>query len=530
MTANSSLSPSWFVRRDIDGFFALALDNLIQILLLLSLCKFVLGFPGPLIFGKILPGVAISLIVGNFYYSWLAFKQAKAENREDITALPYGINTVSLIAYVFLVMLPVKLAALSQGQTESAAVQLAWEAGLVACLGSGLLELLGAFVGDRLRQWAPRAAMLSTLSGIAITFIAIDFLFRTFAHPIVGLVPFGVILLSYFGGVNFGIPGGLLAVILGTALSWMTGLANWNSAEFTLALEPLSLYFPRLWIGELWRQKQVLLEYFSIILPMGLFNLVGSLQNLESAEAAGDRFPTAPCLAANGIGTILAAVCGSCFPTTIYIGHPGWKQMGARIGYSWLNGVVIGLLCLTGAISFVDYFIPIEAGMAIVLWIGIVIVAQSFTTSDSQYAPAVVIGILPGIAAWGALIAKSSLRVAGVGQGDNLFGETLISQFQQSGIAIDGAFALEQGVILSAMILSAITVYIIDGKFRNAALWSIGASALSWIGLMHSFAWSPSDTIVHLGWGTGSEWAIGYLLLAILLMYASWQGRTAISK
>ena len=115
----------------------------------------------------------------------------------------------------------------------------------------------------------------------------------------------------------------------------------------------------------------MLLEYFSIIFPMGLFNLVGSLQNLESAEAAGDRFPTTPCLAANGIGTIVAAIGGSCFPTTIYIGHPGWKQMGARIGYSWLNGLVMGLLCLTGAISFVDYFIPIEAGMAIVLWIGL---------------------------------------------------------------------------------------------------------------------------------------------------------------
>ena len=158
------------------------------------------------------------------------------------------------------------------------------------------------------------------------------------------------------------------------------------------------------------------------------------------------------------------------------------------------------------------------------------IVAQSFTASDGKYAPAVVIGLLPGIAAWGALIAKSSLRVAGMGQGERLFGDELVNQFLQSGIAIKGAFSLEQGVILSAMILAAITVYIIDGKFRNAALWAISAAVLSWLGLMHSFAWSPSDTVVHLGWGTGSEWAIGYLLFAILLMYAAWQGRTPMSK
>ncbi|MEM9135888.1 MAG: NCS2 family permease [Cyanobacteria bacterium P01_F01_bin.42] len=530
MTVKSTASPSWFVRRDIDGFFALALDNLIQILLLLSLCQFVLGFSGELIFGRILPGVAISLIVGNVYYSWLAHKQAKAEGRDDITALPYGINTVSLIAYVFLVMLPVKLAALGQGQPESLATELAWEAGLVACLGSGLLELGGAFVGDRLRQWAPRAAMLSTLAGIAITFIAIDFLFRTFAHPIVGIVPLGVILLNYFGGVNFGIPGGLLAVILGTVLSWATGFATWSGAEFSAALEPVGLYLPRPWLGEIWSQRQVLWEYFSIILPMGLFNLVGSLQNLESAEAAGDRYPTTPCLAANGVGTIVAAVGGSCFPTTIYIGHPGWKSMGARIGYSWVNGLVMGLLCLTGAISILSYFVPIEAGMAIVLWIGIVIVAQSFTSCEGRYAPAVVIGILPGIAAWGALIAKISLRTAGLGQPENPFDAGLVSQFQLGGISIKGAFALEQGVILSAMILAAITVYIIDRKFRNAALWALGAAALSWLGLMHSFRWSPSDTVVHLGWGTGAEWALGYLLLAFLMVFAAWQHRATSLK
>ena len=30
------------------------------------------------------------------------------------------------------------------------------------------------------------------------------------------------------------------------------------------------------------------LTYLSVIIPMGLFNLIGSLQNIESAEAAGD--------------------------------------------------------------------------------------------------------------------------------------------------------------------------------------------------------------------------------------------------
>ena len=58
---------------------------------------------------------------------------------------------------------------------------------------------------------------------------------------------------------------------------------------------------------------------------------------------------------------------------------------------------------------------PIDAGMAIVLWIGIVITAQAFQATPREHAPAVVMGLLPGVGAWGALMAKNGLRAAGVG-------------------------------------------------------------------------------------------------------------------
>jgi AGZA family xanthine/uracil permease-like MFS transporter len=517
--------PRWFVCGDVDGFFGLAIDNLIQILLIVSLCQGVLGFSSSLVYARILPGVALSLILGNCYYSWLAYRQGQGQERDDLTALPYGINTVSLFAYVFLVMLPVKLSAIAQGVTPERAAELAWQAGLVACLGSGLIELGGAWIGGHLRRLAPRAAMLSTLGGIALTFIAIGFLFRTFANPLVGVLPLGLILLTYFGRVQFGIPGGLLAVLMGVALAWGTGLVQWDVAQWEAAVQPLGLYWPRPWVGELWSQRLVFVQYFSIILPMGLFNLVGSLQNLESAEAAGDCYPTLPCLAANGIGTLAAAVFGSCFPTTIYIGHPGWKEMGARVGYSWLNGLVMGLFCLSGAVGLLAYLVPIDAGMAIVLWIGIVIVAQGFTATPAAHAPAVVMGLLPGIAGWAALIAKNSLRVAGLGTLDQPFSLDLIEKFRLSDTFIDGAFALEQGVIFSAMLLSGITVYIIERKFAQAAVWSLGAAGLAWVGLIHSYKLTATDTVVWLGWGTGSSWALSYLLLTLLLVYAAWQKR-----
>src|SRR6185312_15095973 len=166
------------------------------------------------------------------------------------------------------------------------------------------------------------------------------FLFRAFARPIVGLTTFGVVMLTYFGRVRFKghLPGGLVAIALGTLLSWMTGIAPAGAHPAAP-----SFHVPVPIVGDLIAALGGghLLPYLSVIVAMGLFNVLGSLQNIESAEAAGDAYETRPSLMANGIGSIFAALFGSAFPTTIYIGHPGWKALGARAGYSVLNGAFI---------------------------------------------------------------------------------------------------------------------------------------------------------------------------------------------
>ncbi|MSP56576.1 MAG: NCS2 family permease [Myxococcales bacterium] len=506
----------WFTRGDIDGFFGLALDNLVQLLLIQGLCTFVLGLPTELVAGRILPGAALSILVGNAFYSWQAHKLAAQTGRTDICALPYGINTISLFAHVFLVMLPAKLVAEAAGAEDPARV--AWIAGVWACIGSGLIEFFGAFVADFIRRLTPRAALLSTLSGIALGFISLGFLFRTFANPLVGLATFGITLLTYFGRVKFkgGLPGGLVAVGIGTAIAWASGLAPVGPTP----TEGLSLHLPVPVTTELLSGASTLWTYFSVVLPMGIFNVVGSLQNIESAEAAGDAYPTKPSLAWNGVSTLVAGLLGSCFPTTIYIGHPGWKAMGARAGYSVLNGVFVCAICLTGALSWLAWAVPVDAGMAIVLWIGIVITAQAFQAVSREHAPAVVMGLLPGVGAWGALMAKNGLRAAGAGTPEHPFTPDLIEAFHSSDTWIHGAFALEQGFIFTAMVLGSITVSLIDRAFHHAAVWALLGAALSLTGLMHGYAWTPSDTVVALtpGW----SWAAGYGVMALVFGLAPW--------
>lgn len=519
MTTASRSHAAWFVRGDIDGFFGLALDNFVQLLLIGVLCRTVLDFSDELLLGRILPGVAVSLVIGNVYYAWQARRHAIETGRPETCALPFGINTVSLIAHVFLVMLPAKLAAVAAGHPDPA--RIAWQAGLIATVGSGLIETGGAFVADWVRRLTPRAAMLSTLAGIALTFISLGFLFRTYARPLVGLTTLAVVLLVYFGRVRFkgGVPGGLVAVAIGTIIAWATGAAPVGPLSFA----GVGLYLPVPVVGDLVEAFTGghMLTYLSIIIPMGVFNVVGSLQNLESAEAAGDAFPTRSSLLVNGIGTLGAALFGSCFPTTIYIGHPGWKAMGARSGYSILNAVVMAGVCLTGSLAVLAWAIPIEAGMAIVLWIGIVITAQAFQAVPREHAPAVVLGLLPGVAAWGALMAKTGLRVAGFGApGGPQFGADLVAVFRASDTWIDGAFALEQGFIFTAMILSAATVCIIERRFRTAAVWFLIAAAISATGLMHSFVWTPGDTALVLA--PAWPWVSAYGAMAAVVFAARW--------
>ena len=248
---------------------------------------------------------------------------------------------------------------------------------------------------------------------------------------------------------------------------------------------------------------------------MGLFNILGSLQNIESAEAAGDAYPTRPSLLVNGLGSFAAALFGSCFPTTIYIGHPGWKALGARAGYSILNGAFVTAVCLSGTLAWIAWVVPVEAGMAIVMWIGIVIASQTFQSTPREHAPAVVIGMLPGIGAWGASMAKNGLHAAGAE-----FGPSLVPAFQRSDTWIQGAFALEQGFLFTSMLLSAATVAVIERRFRAASVWCALAAALSAIGLMHGFRWTPTDTVLSLqpAW----PWAIGYATMAALFFVAPW--------
>lgn len=514
----------WFVKGDLDGFFGLAVDNLVQVIVIVALCTQLCGFNHELVYHRVLPGIAVSLLIGNVYYALHARRVARRDGNMTCTALPYGINTPSVFAYILFILAPVYQRFSAELGQEKAG-DLAWKMGLVACIGSGVIEFLGAIIGGLVRRVTPRAALLSALAAIGVIFIASPFAFQIYERPLVAMVPLFVVLIGYFARVRFplGLPSGLVALLIGTVLAWTLPLipglgpqmmstaavkSAWTEASATIGgfvKQPGwdKLLLPHYFGGDivsLFRDHPDLLwSFLGVIVPMGLINAIGSLQNIESAEAAGDRFSTGPCMAVNGIGTIAAGLFGSCFPTTIYIGHPGWKALGARCGYSIINGFFFTVVFVLGLGSLIVNVIPMEAGMAIVLYIGVIIAAQSYEAVPTRHYPAVALGFFPAVAMMAVFLFPHVLPAIGASDGILPMIQRHMSTLQDAAKQTDawwpvGVYALagaNSGFVITGMIVSAITAFLIDRRFKTAGIWCLIAAVVTLLGFHHAYRIEP---------------------------------------
>ena len=137
-------------------------------------------------------------------------------------------------------------------------------------------------------------------------------------------------------------------------------------------------------------------QYLGVILitaiPFGIYDLVEAMDNVESAEAAGDHYPTTRVLTADGVVSLIGCLMGNPFINAVYIGHPGWKAMGGRIGYSAATGLMVIVLSWFGVISLMLAVIPVVAISPILLYIGMLIGAQAFQTTPKEHAPAIAAG------------------------------------------------------------------------------------------------------------------------------------------
>jgi AGZA family xanthine/uracil permease-like MFS transporter len=508
--AQSDTAPRLWVAGDWNGFFGLFTNVLLNVIVLSGLSLGVVKIPPDIVFGRMLPALGIALPLGNLFYAWLAWKLAKKEGRNTVTAMPYGPSVPHMFIVVFLIMLPVYL------KTNDAL--LAWRFGLAWCFIIGCIVLIGAFIGPTIRKYTPRAAMLGTLAGISIAFIAMRPAFQMWEVGWLSLLSFAIVLVAWTANIRlpFGIPGGLAAVVVGTIVGWGATFAGWTTlmhpADVSAAFGTFGLHIPYP-SGDVFAGLKDVAPLLVTAIPLGIYNFTEGLNNVESASAAGDDYNLRSILLADGLGAIIGSLLGSPFPPAVYIGHPGWKSVGGRIGYSLFTGIVIGIVCIFGLTALLLAVVPLVAILPILLYIGLVIGAQAFETTPAKHAPAIVLALLPNIASWAQTQVDGALGAAGT-----TAAKVGLDKLDGNGVVYYGMELLGGGAVLAGLILGAIAVFISDRRFDRAAVYAFAGAILSFFGFIHG-------TSLAVGASTGV--AIGYVFVALICIALGIRAKTA---
>jgi adenine/guanine/hypoxanthine permease len=506
---NDNQPPLW-TPGDWNAFFGYGSNLLVNVLTLTTLLRVVVGMPAEFIFARVLPALGVMLFLSSAYYGWLAYDLARRTGRRDVCALPSGPGVGHIFIVVLVVMLPIKL---MTGDYIKA-----WEAGLAWVFLQGLVIIGGGFAGKWIRKVTPRAALLSALAGIALTYIAVRPLAEIFRTPVIGLTCLAIVLVCWLGGgARFlRLPAGLLVIVLGAAIAWGSNLFGLNFGGLTLEglLQSFTQFGFRLPIpafGHVFSGFEFVGMLLVTAVPFGVYDIVEAIDNVESAAGAGDSYPTNRVLVADGIVSMIGAVLGNPFMLVVYVGHPGWKAMGGRVGYCVGAGVLMLFLGLFGIVPVVLAAVPVVAVYPILLFIALVIAAQAFHETPARHGPAVVIGILPHLAHWADELVNNTLLAAGVQD----ITPPLVASLSQQGVVFESLEILGGGAVLTGIVLSATTVFIIENRMRTAAAFCVLGGVLTWCGLMHSR---------ELGLGQSPLLALSYLIMAAILVLAQQTG------
>jgi AGZA family xanthine/uracil permease-like MFS transporter len=286
--------------------------------------------PDDLVFGRIFRD-RLMLCLSSVYYASLGVNWPSVLV-DDVCALPSGVSVPHFVSVV--IMLPISI---KTGSIRG------WEAGDTWVFIQSFVMMAGGISRARFRKITPRAALLGTLAGVSIAFISMRPALEMFMTPVIGVICFAIILVSWFGGVRYfqGHSRGLVAIAAGMLIAWGSTCSATATADEP---EKLGRVLELRFLGAAAGIRHVFsgFEFLGVILvtaiPFGIYDLVEAMDNVESAER-GRQLPTTRVLTADGVVSLIGCLMGNPFINAVYIGHPGWKAMGGRIGYSAATGV-----------------------------------------------------------------------------------------------------------------------------------------------------------------------------------------------
>lgn len=386
----------------------------------------------------------------------------------------------------------------------------------------GVFKFLLSFVGATIGRLIPRAGLLGAIAAIALMLIGFLPMLEVLSAPIVGMATLGVILYAVVarGPLPGKVPGVLAAFLLGTLLYYTLGPLGLIGPGYH-APSALSWRFALPWpsLGFIDGLASTV-PYLPLYLPFGLLMVIGGINNAESARAAGDDFETRDILLVEALSTLVAGLCGGVAQTTPYIGHPAYKKMGARAGYTLLTGVFIGLGGMLGYLSTLVEVLPLAVLAPILVFVSIEMTSQAFEASPARHATAVAFSFFPAIARLLAIKLGDPSYVA-----PERFKELM--QAGQHGLPELGLIVtLGNGFIITSMLWGGFLAALIDKRHGAAVMTLLVASVLTLFGIIHSvepgggmyWPWAVSGVAQILVWQFAAAYGVLAVIIALLAL------------
>lgn len=491
---------------DWGAFFGLLANNLTNYFTMAGLLILTVGFPADFVYKNIAPGFGLAIFLAGFFYWYAGKNLMKKTGRKDVTALPSGPSAPSIFIVIFMVILPIS--------KSTGDIYYAWKVALGWCFLESLVELSGAFIGEWIRKIIPRTVLLSSLAGLGLLLLSMNPMLQSFEAPLVSLVVLAIIFVNWFGKKPIlpKIPTGFLILAVGTILAWVFG--QMNAAKITEGLASIGFSFPIPQLGDLFTGIPPALLFLISAIPLGVTNFIFTLENIESAATAGDDYNVRNIMLANGISSIVGSFFGNPFPTTVYIGHPGWKSIGAGVGYTLVTGLSVFVISLFGLGALFLGIIPLSAVFPILFYVGVVVAKQAATESPAIEIPVLFVSLFPWIANWALTLLNNILSAAGTNAAT--LGSDVLAK---SGVFHKGLVALGSGAPISSIVLGCLVIFAIRSDSVRGMVTAVVASLLTYTGVIHS----PS-----VGWGQQWAIAVGYLLVAAVFVYKHFSDKASV--
>lgn len=454
-------------------------------------------------FTRNIPACGFGLLFGNAWYAWQCGRLGAKEGRTDVCAQPYGFNTTGIFITIFAVNLTALFLGVDKyigdafaGDVDGAAKNIceyAWKLSVSANFLMGIFEIIGAFIGEAIRKVTPTAAFYSPLMGVGFVWLAFSPMLKVAAEPMMCLIPLLIIFCGFFGGVRYklcgklSMPIALLAILVATISGWAgackktkVGAEKFGytrpfgedpNTEWVTCSGTSKIALDGAWEDYAFSSDTMkdaafvglggfgdIGDLVSTLFLVAMVSFTSTMTCVESASAAGDDYPMAETMIVDGLGTCIVSLFGGFYSTTVYIGHPIHKALGAKRGYSLFNGIIYFIVLMTGMFASLYESIPECANGAILTFVGLLLGRQAFEESKPSHYPALLLATFPFICNWA--------KLSNPDEGVLMLGQA--------------------GGVLCSFVLTWVFCLCIDRKFKEATLLSFFCIFLSLFGMFAS--------------------------------------------